>query len=565
MNPQKVIIVGAVACGASVASRLRRLNESVEIILLDKGNYLSFSNCGLPYYLGQEVDDIKKIDGKDAAVFAKLNNIDVRLNNEVLDIDTKNKIISIQDHIKGVSYKESYDELVLALGAILDIPQLPGMNSDNHFSVLTIPDALKIDQYIKDHNVKTVAVVGSGFIGLEVIEQLKNRGLEISVISHAAQVLSNLDEEMASIIHQELKDHGITAYFNTSVTRFEKNANKSKLILKSDLEVAELEVELVILATGIKPNTELAEAAGLKLGDKGGIRVNKHLQTSDKHIWAGGDSIEVENFITKEYDFIPLAGPANRHGHIIADNICGAHEDYKGTLGTAILKFFDLAIAVTGLSEKQAQAKDIPAASIIVHANSHVGYYHGAKPLTIKLVYSIENFRILGAQIIGADGVDKRIDVLSTAIQNNAYVYDLDGLQLAYAPPYGSARDPINQIGMIGQNIKEGILKLIYSHEIEELNPDTIILDVRSAKDHATGFIEDSINIPLEDLRENYLSLYRENAIVIYCYTGSDSYNAYRFLELMGFMKLRMLSGGYKTYKSAKTLVKTKMEITNVK
>ncbi len=558
MSSQKVIIVGAVACGASVASRLRRLDETVEIILLDKGQYISFSNCGLPYYIGQEVDDIKKINGKDAEVFSKLNNVDVRLNNEVMDIDVVNRIINIRNHTNNISYKESYDDLVLALGAVLDIPQIPGINQGNHFSVLTIPDVLKIDQYIKDHDVKTVVVIGSGYIGLEVIEQLKNRGLDICLVTHADQVLSNLDEEMASIIHKELNDQGIIAYFNTSVTRFENHENRSKLILKGNSEISELEGELIILATGIKPNTGLAESAGVKLGDKGGIRVNKRLQSSNKHIWAGGDSIEVENFITKEYEFMPLAGPANRHGHIIADNIFGAHSEYKGTLGTAILKFFDLAIAMTGISEKQARAKNIRADSIIMHANSHVSYYHGAKPLTIKVVYSSENFRILGAQIIGADGVDKRIDVLSTAIQNNAYVYDLDALQLAYAPPYGSARDPINQIGMIGQNIKEGTLKLIYWYEMEDLDAESIILDVRPSKEREGGFIKESINIPFEDLRESYLSLYRENEIIIYCHTGTNAYNAYRFLELMGFEKLRMLSGGYKTYKLAKALGETK-------
>ena len=561
MSSQKVIIVGAVACGASAASRLRRLDEAVEIILLDKGKYISFSNCGLPYYIGQEVDNINKINGKDAEVFAKLNNIDVRLNNEVISIDPKNKIINIQDYAKNVSYEESYDDLVLALGAILDIPQIPGMNSENHFTVLTIPDALKIDQYIKDHDVKTVVVIGSGYIGLEVIEQLKNRGLGITVVTHAAQVLGNLDEEMASIIHKEFKDQKITIHFNTSVARFEKHGNGSKVILEGNPGISEIQGELIILATGVKPNTKLAELAGLKLGNKGGIRVNKHLQSSEKHIWAGGDSVEVENFITKEQDFIPLAGPANRHGHIIADNIFGAHNEYKGTLGTAILKFFDLAIAVTGISEKQAEAKNIRAASIIVHANSHVSYYHGAKPLSIKLVYSTENFKILGAQIIGTDGVDKRIDVLSTAIQNNAYVHDLDGLQLAYAPPYGSARDPINQIGMIGQNIKDGTLKLIYWHEIEDLGSESIILDVRSFEEREAGFIKNSINIPFEDLRENYFSLYKDTEIVIYCYTGANAYNAYRFLELLGFAKLRMLSGGYKTYKAAKDIMRTKPEL----
>jgi NADPH-dependent 2,4-dienoyl-CoA reductase/sulfur reductase-like enzyme/rhodanese-related sulfurtransferase len=554
MKAKKIIIVGAVACGAGVASRLRRLDESVKIILIDKGNYLSFSNCGLPYYIGKEVDDIRKIDGKDAEVFAKLSNIDVRLNHEVLEIDIKNKLINVQDNNQNISYKESYDDLVLSLGAVYDMPEIPGIVSHNHFTVLTIPDALKIDQYINENNVKKAVVIGGGYIGLEVIEQLKNRGLEVSLVTHSDQVLNNLDREMVSMIHQELQEQNIATYLNVDIARFENCGNRSKVILRNYPDAPEIEGEIIILATGIKPNSGLAKKAGLKLGEKGGIKVNKRLQTSDKNIWAGGDSIEVENLITKELDFIPLAGPASRHGHIIADNILGASNEYRATLGTAILKFFDLAIATTGISEKQAKAKNIKAGSIIVHANSHVGYYHGAKPLTIKLIYSSENFRILGAQIVGNDGVDKRIDILSTAIQGNATVSDLDDLQLAYAPPFGSARDPINQIGMIGQNIQEARLNLICWQDIEKLGDESIILDVRTLAQRAEGFIEQSINIPYEDLRDNHQSLDKEKEIVVYCHSGSKSYFAYRFLELVGFNKLRMLSGGYKTYKLVKSL-----------
>jgi NADPH-dependent 2,4-dienoyl-CoA reductase/sulfur reductase-like enzyme len=554
MKAKKIIIVGAVACGAGVASRLRRLDESVKIILIDKGNYISFSNCGLPYYIGKEVDDIRKIDGKDAEVFAKLSNIDVRLNHEVLEIDIKNKLINVQDNNQNISYKESYDDLVLSLGAVYDMPEIPGIVSHNHFTVLTIPDALKIDQYINENNVKKAVVIGGGYIGLEVIEQLKNRGLEVSLVTHSDQVLNNLDREMVSMIHKELQGQNIATYLNVDIARFENCGNRTKVILRNYPDAPEIEGEIIILATGIKPNSGLAKAAGLKLGEKGGIKVNKRLQTSDKSIWAGGDSIEVENLITKELDFIPLAGPASRHGHIIADNILGASNEYRATLGTAILKFFDLAIAKTGISEKQAKAKNIKAGSIIVHANSHVGYYHGAKPLTIKLIYSSENFRILGAQIVGNDGVDKRIDILSTAIQGNATVSDLDDLQLAYAPPFGSARDPINQIGMIGQNIQEARLNLIYWQDIEKLGDESIILDVRTLAQRAEGFIDKSINIPYEDLRDNHQNLDKDKEIVVYCHSGSKSYFAYRFLELVGFNKLRMLSGGYKTYKLVKSL-----------
>lgn len=393
-----IIIVGANACGGTAASRLRRLSENLKIILLDRGSFMSFANCGLPYYVGGEVKYLDDIDGQNAEIFAEQNDIDVRLNNEVIAINTVDKRLSIYDHKNDRSYEENYDELILATGAELNSPKDIDLSNENIFPVLTVNDAEDIDEYISRNPVKTAIVMGGGYIGMEMVEQLHKRELDVTMVTNSAQVLNLLDREMANIVHKKLFDKGVQLFFDST----ELSAH----------------ADIVIVATGVKPNILLAEMANLELGEYSGVLVDDYLKTSNDHIWAGGDLIEVKNFITNKNQYIPLAGPANRHGHIIADNIMAKKTKYRPSLGTSLLKIFELTVGMTGINERMAQELDIECESVYIHAKSHAGYYPGAKPLTIKLIFAKKDYRILGAQIIGEDGVDKRIDVISTAIQS---------------------------------------------------------------------------------------------------------------------------------------------------
>ncbi len=527
-----VVIVGANACGGSAASRLRRLNENLKIILLDKGSFMSFANCGLPYYVGGAVKYLDDIDGQSAEIYAEQNDIDVRLNHEVIAINTVDKRLSVYDHKKDHSYEENYDELVLATGAELNSPKDLDLSAENIFPVLTVNDAEEIDEYISRNPVKTAIVMGGGYIGIEMVEQLTKRELDVTLITSGTQVLSLLDREMANIVHKKLFDKGVQLFFESS-----------ELTTSADI---------VIVATGVKPNILLAEMAGLTLGEYSGVIVDEHLRTSNEHIWAGGDLVEVKNFITNQNQYIPLAGPANRHGHIIAGNILGKKIKYRPSLGTSLLKIFELTVGMTGINESMAEEMAIEYESVYIHAKSHASYYPGAKPLTIKLIFAKEDYRILGAQIIGEDGVDKRIDVLSTAIQSGVKAYELDDIELAYAPPYGSAKDPVNVTGMLVSNIKDSLVKQIQWQELDELEASEVLLiDVRPSHVKKTLTMKGAVQIPYDKLRETMPSSVKHKEIVLFCGDGALAYDAYRLLELHGFNKLKVLAGGLKTYADA--------------
>ena len=527
-----IIIVGANACGSTTASRLRRLNESLKIILVDKGDLMSFTSCGLPYYIGGELKYLDDIDGQNAQTFAELNNIDVRLNQEVLTINTADKYLSIHDLNKGYSYKESYDELVLATGAELNIPQDIDINDKNIFPILTINDAKHIDEYITRNPIKTAIVMGSDYISLEMVEQLQKRGLDLTLITDSTQVLTQLDSEMANIVHRKLFDKGVQLFFDCS--ELPSNA------------------DLIIVTTGVKPNNLLAKMAGLDLGEYSGVLVDDYLRTSDQYIWAGGDLIEVRSLITNKNQYVPLAGPANRHGYIIANNILGWKTKCRASLGTNVSKIFNLVVATTGINELMAKAMDIEYDSVYIHTRSHANYYPGAKPITIKLIYDKEDYKILGAQIIGEESVDKRIDVISTAIQAGVKAYELAELELASAAPYGATRDPVNLIGMLVSNIKENLLKQIQWKELDEIKLSNVLLiDVRPSGADKTLTMKGAIQIPFDKLRDAIPNSVKHKEIILFCADGALAYSAYRLLELHGFNKMKVLAGGLKTYSDA--------------
>ncbi len=493
---------------------------------------MSFANCGLPYYVGGAVKYLEDIDGQSAEIYAEQNDIDVRLNHEVIAINTVDKRLSIYDHKKDRSYEENYDELVLATGAELNSPKDLDLSAENIFPVLTVNDAENIDEYISRNPVKTAVVMGGGYIGMEMVEQLAKRELDVTLITSGTQVLSLLDREMANIVHKKLFDKGVQLFFESS-----------ELTTNADI---------VIVATGVKPNILLAEMAGLTLGEYSGVIVDEHLRTSNEHIWAGGDLIEVKNYITNQNQYIPLAGPANRHGHIIADNILGKKIKYRASLGTSLLKIFELTVGMTGINEAMAEELAIEYESVYIHAKSHASYYPGAKPLTIKLIFAKEDYRILGAQIIGEDGVDKRIDVISTAIQSGVKAYELDDVELAYAPPYGSAKDPVNVAGMLVSNIKDSLVKQIQWQELDELEASEVLLiDVRPSHVKKTLTMKGAVQIPYDKLRETMPSSVKHKEIILFCGDGALAYDAYRLLELHGFNKLKILAGGLKTYADA--------------
>jgi NADPH-dependent 2,4-dienoyl-CoA reductase/sulfur reductase-like enzyme/rhodanese-related sulfurtransferase len=527
-----IIIVGANACGGSAASRLRRLNENLKIILLEKGSFMSFANCGLPYYVGGAVKYLDDIDGQSAEIFAEQNDIDVRLNHEVIAINIVDKRLSIYDHKMDRSYEENYDELVLATGAELNSPKDLDLSNENIFPVLTVNDAEDIDEYISRNPVKTAIVMGGGYIGMEMVEQLAKRELDVTLITSGTQVLNLLDREMANIVHKKLFDKGVQLFFESS-----------ELTTSADI---------VIVATGVKPNILLAEMAGLDLGEYSGVIVDDYLRTSNEHIWAGGDLVEVKNFITNQNQYIPLAGPANRHGHIIAGNILGKKIKYRPSLGTSLLKIFELTVGMTGINESMAEEMAIEYESVYIHAKSHASYYPGAKPLTIKLIFAKEDYRILGAQIVGEDGVDKRIDVISTAIQSGVKAYELDDIELAYAPPYGTAKDPVNVVGMLVSNIKDSLVKQIQWQELDELEPSEVLLiDVRPSHIDKALTMKGAVQIPYDKLRETMPSSVKHKEIILFCGDGALAYDAYRMLELHGFNKMKILAGGLKTYADA--------------
>lgn len=551
----KVLIIGGVAGGASTAARLRRKDENAEIIMFERGEHISYASCGLPYYLSDTISERDNLLVMTPEKFKNLLNVDVRVNSNVIAINRDDKTIKIQDVKTNETYEESYDKLVLSPGAKPFIPPMEGVDSDRIFTLRNVNDADKIKEKIKSEGAKNILVIGGGFIGVEVAENLREAGVNTSIIEMANQLLPQLDFEIASTVHNHLIENGVELFLETAVSGFETTENNIIAKLNNGNS---LEADYVVLAIGVKPENDLALNAGLETGPRGHIIVNDKLQTNDENIYALGDAIEVVDYVTKNKTAIPLAGPANKQGRIVADNIVGENKSYNGTQGTSILKVFDYDVASTGLNEKTLKAKNIPYLKTYTHGFSHASYYPAAMPMMLKLLFEPETGKILGAQAIGMDGVDKRIDVIATILRMGGTVEDLVEVELAYAPPHGSAKDPVNILGMAAQNILKGETKPLYAEDLDKLSKDDVLLDVRTAEERMMGKLDNSLHIPVEELRERLNELPKDKKIITYCTKGLKSYFASRILGQNGF-DVKTLNGGYTLYKELnKKPVKTK-------
>lgn len=543
----RCLIIGGVAGGATTAARLRRMDEDAEIVLFERGGYISYANCGLPYYIGDIIKERENLFVQTPQAFSMRFNIDVRVRHEVLSINPKEKTVKVHALDEDRITTEKYDRLVLSPGANPLKPPIPGINSENIFSVRNVPDIDRIKSFITKNRPQRAVVVGAGFIGLEMAENLHSLGIKVTIVEMVDQVMTTLDYEMAAEIHQHLKTKRVELYLNDGVSSFEKSGDAITVKLKSGKAIP---CNLVILSIGIRPEIQLARDAGLETGITGGIKVNQYLQTSNEHIYALGDAIEIINPVTGKPMLIPLAGPANKQGRIVADNIAGGNaKAYDGTIGTAVAKVFDLTVGSAGVSEKILKKENIPHISSITHGSSHAGYYPMAKPLTIKIVFSPDNGLLYGAQIIGYEGVDKRTDVFSSFIKMKKTIYDLVEFEHAYAPPYSSAKDPVNISGAVAENILTGRMNIIHWDEVAGLDPASVFfLDVRTEDEFALGTIEGSVNIPIDEIRERIVEIPRDRKIIIFCNVGLRSYLASRILLQKGFNNIYNLSGGFKTY-----------------
>ncbi len=542
----KVVIIGGVAGGASTAARLRRLNEKAEIIIIERGDYISYANCGLPYYIGGAIEERDSLLVMTPQQFKERLNIEVRVKNEALKIDRERKELVIRDIKEGSEYKETYDYLVLSPGAEPLRPPIPGIDNPGIFSLRTIPDTDRIYNYISESKPKNAVVVGAGYIGLEMVENLKHRGLDVTVVELAPHVLPPIDPDIAALIQQYLREQGVILKLADGVKEFHQSDRSNRIELNSG---ETLETELVLLSIGVKPDIKLAKEAGLAT-DRG-IKVNEFMQTSDPSIYALGDAVEVTNLVTNKPAIIPLGGPANKQGRIAANNISGKKEIYRGTQGTSVLKIFEMTMAMTGANERLLASENIDFQSIIIHAHDHATYYPDAKPLTLKMLFA-QNGKLLGAQAFGHSGVEKRIDVIATALRTDKNIYDLQELELAYAPPYSSAKDPVNIAGFVAGNVLEGFYTTINAADLINIKQSEQIqvLDVRDVEEHAERCIEGSINIPLNNLRERLDELDRKKEVITYCSVGLRSYLATRILAQNDFNRVRNLNGGFKIYQA---------------
>ncbi|MGG4095089.1 CoA-disulfide reductase [Paenibacillus lautus] len=541
---KKIVIVGGVAGGASAAARLRRLDESSTIILVERGEYISFANCGLPYYIGETIQDRNKLMVQTVPGLSSRYQLDIRNLSEVTSIQRDEKMVTIKNLKTGETYTESYDYLILSPGAKPIVPDIPGLSeSRNVFTLRNIPDTDRIKQFVDNDNPKEAVVVGGGFIGLEMAENLADRGIQVTVIEMANQVMAPLDYEMAAIVHSHLKEKGVRLILEDGVRAFHDGGQRIELSSGKQIRT-----DMILLSIGVRPENVLAVDAALPVNDRGGIQVNEYLQTADPNIYAIGDAIEVRDFILQSPTIIPLAGPANRQGRLVADHIYGKNNRYKGTLGSSIAKIFDLTVAATGANEKRLKQMNAPYQAIHIHPSSHAGYYPGAYSISLKLLFHPETGQIYGAQAVGADGVDKRIDVIATAIKGNLSVWDLTELELSYAPPYSSAKDPVNYAGYVASNMLDGLVEAVQWDEIDDLvRKGATLIDVREPKERDAGYIEGSINIPLNDLRNRLKELPENETLYVTCQVGLRGYLAARILAEHGF-SVKNLDGGWKTY-----------------
>lgn len=545
----KVVIVGGVAGGATAGARIRRLDERAEIVIFERSGYISYANCGLPYYIGGVIADREDLTLQTPEGFFSRYNISAHVNCEVIDINRESKTVSVVNLVTGEKFEENYDKLILSPGAKPVLPDFY-INDKRVFILRTVEDTLKIRSFISSSSAKSAVVIGGGFIGMETAENLKEAGLKVTLIQRGEHLLNTVDKEIASFIHATFRSNGI---------RLLLNAQTEKIVPKQDGVCVELACgekilcDMVLVAVGVVPENALAKKAGLKLGVKGAIKVNERMQTSAPDIYAVGDAVEVKNFVTGQESLIALAGPANKQGRIAGDNICGIKSKYKGSQGSSVIKIFDKTVAVTGINEEQAKVLGYTYEKVILSPSSHAGYYPGGKVMTLKLLYEKKSLKILGAQIYGSDGVDKRIDVLATAIRAGLKADELKDLDLAYAPPYSSAKDPVNMAGFIAENIENGIVKQFYYEDIPALtNKDGItLLDARTAGEYVRGHAEGFINIPLDSLRERLSELDIKKDIYVICQSGLRSYIASRILAQNGF-NVYNFAGGYRLYSAIK-------------
>ncbi len=543
----KVLIVGGVAGGASTATRLRRLDESAEIVMFERGEYVSYANCGLPYHIGGTIEDRDRLFVQTVEGFTSRFNIDVRVKSEVTAIDPKAKSITVHDLANDKVYTESYDKLVLSTGAEPIRPTITGIENKKIMSLRTVPDMDRIKDYINQHKPRKAVVIGGGFIGLEMVENLHDAGLTVTIVEKADQVMTPIDYTMATMVHQHLKSKGVNLMLDENVVAFEDDGRQMKVVLESDKDIT---ADLVILSIGVLPETKLAVGAGLELGSMGGIKVDGYMQSSDKDIYAVGDAVEVLNPIIGKHVLIPLAGPANKQGRMVANNLVeGNKYKYTGTTGTSIAKVFDLTVAAAGASSKLLNREQIPHLVSYTHGHSHAGYYPNSLPLSIQINFSPTDGKLLGAQVIGFDGVDKRIDLLAQVIRKGGTIYDLQEIEHAYAPPYSSAKDPVNMAGFVAENILTGKMKHVHWNELKKMEAEgAVLVDVRTKEEFEMGHIAGALNVELDDLRNQFDKLPRDKTIIIYCAIGLRGYLASRILLQNGYGEVYNLSGGYKTF-----------------
>ena len=542
----KVIIVGGVAGGATAAARIRRLDERAEIVVFERSGFISYANCGLPYYIGDVITDAEELTLQTPESFYSRFRVDMRVHHEVTAIHPEKKTVSVKNLKTGEKFEESYDKLILSPGAKPTKPRFPGADLGKVFTLRTVEDTLRIKNYINEKHPQSVVLAGGGFIGLELAENLCELGMDVTVVEYAKQLMSPFDLDMAAFIHNEMRKHGVKLVLGRAVEGLEEKDDGIKVLLRDD---ASLHADMVVLAIGVTPDTVLAKDAGLELGIKGSIIVNDRMETSIPDIYAAGDAVQVKNFVTGEDALISLAGPANKQGRIIADNVCGLDSRYKGSQGSSVIKVFDMTAALTGINERTAKAMGIDADTVILSPMSHAGYYPGGKVMTMKVVFEKGSYRLLGAQIVGYEGVDKRIDVLATAIRAGMKATDLKELDLAYAPPYSSAKDPVNMAGFMIDNIANGVLKQWHLEDVENLPRDgsVTLLDSRTVGEYAQGHIDGFKNIPVDELRERLDEVEKGKPVYVICQSGLRSYIASRILEGNGYTAYNF-AGGFRFY-----------------
>ena len=542
----KVLIVGGVAGGATAAARIRRLDETAEITVFERSGYISYANCGLPYYIGGVITDSEELTLQTPESFFSRFRINMKVHHEVTAIHPDQKTISVRNSKTGEEFEESYDKLILSPGAKPTQPRLPGVGIEKVFTLRTVEDTFHIKEYINKNQPKSAVLAGGGFIGLELAENLKELGMDVTIVQRPKQLMNPFDADMASFIHSEMRKHGVKLALGHTVEGFEEKDGGIDILLKDEMP---LHADMVVLAIGVTPDTHLAKDAGLELGIKGSIVVNDRMETSAPDIFAAGDAVQVKHYVTGQEALISLAGPANKQGRIIADNICGGDSRYPGSQGSSVIKVFDMTAATTGMNETNARKAGLDVDTVILSPMSHAGYYPGGKVMTMKVVFEKETYRLLGAQIVGYEGVDKRIDVLATAIHAGMKATELKDLDLAYAPPYSSAKDPVNMAGFMIDNISKGILKQWHLEEVDLLPRDgsVTLLDVRTVREYGNGHIEGFKNIPVDELRERLDEIEKDKPVYVICQSGLRSYIGTRILEGNGY-KAYNFSGGFRFY-----------------